>query len=351
MVRRNSTVNRKVEILVTIASRAIREGTTCLRASAWRALSLSVLMLWPSAIASAQEVTEYYAIDAIGSVRAVFDGVGNVVIRLDYGPFGRDLTPTPNAPDRKFAQLFRDGEAGLDYAEVRSYQVRTGRFTSLDPVLPAVGEPQRWNRYAYALNNPLGFTDPTGKTAVRGQEQHVRKPKHRTEHEEPWSLEVMAEMAKWEHNVALRILELRLEQSPLKASVTTSSEVTLPDGSKVRPNTVDPLTQIAQDVAHKAGPLTEPQIYAEIYALSVVGGVAFDALFTELPVFARGGLLNNNDVLRIGWNWMENPNAWLGLSRTGLPVLGTEVFRIAVGKAGSVFHAHVTLWPPPWMRP
>jgi hypothetical protein len=44
----------------------------------------------------------------------------------------------------------------LDYAR--------GRSTGVDPLL-ASGRPpgpQTWNRYAYALNSPLRYTDPTG---------------------------------------------------------------------------------------------------------------------------------------------------------------------------------------------
>ena len=39
-----------------------------------------------------------------------------------------------------------------------------GRFTSPDPLLSSgrPWEPQSWNRYSYALNNPLRFVDPTG---------------------------------------------------------------------------------------------------------------------------------------------------------------------------------------------
>jgi RHS repeat-associated protein len=130
-------------------------------------LSFAFLVLCTPAISLAQpppanEVTEYYGLDALGSVRIVFDGNGSVVARLDYAPFGRELSPGGNAPDRKFAQLFRDGETGLDYAQVRSYQARTGRFTSPDSVYAGLFEPQNWNRYSYSLNNAATLRDPSG---------------------------------------------------------------------------------------------------------------------------------------------------------------------------------------------
>jgi RHS repeat-associated protein len=124
-------------------------------------LVLAALIVLPAQARAQTEQVEYYALDAIGSVRVVFDASGAVVARLDYEPFGKELS-SAKGPDRKFAKLFRDSEAGLDYAEARSYQVRTGRFSSPDPVNAGLTDPQRWNRYGYASNNPLMFVDPHG---------------------------------------------------------------------------------------------------------------------------------------------------------------------------------------------
>jgi RHS repeat-associated protein len=58
----------------------------------------------------------------------------------------------------------RDAETGLDYFGARYYSEAQGRFIGPDPLLNSgrPWNPQTWNRYAYTLNNPLGFTDPTG---------------------------------------------------------------------------------------------------------------------------------------------------------------------------------------------
>jgi hypothetical protein len=48
-------------------------------------------------------------------------------------------------------------------------RLQPGRFLSPDPdtgTLLHIMNPQRWNMYAYALNNPLTMTDPTGKDAA-----------------------------------------------------------------------------------------------------------------------------------------------------------------------------------------
>ncbi len=58
----------------------------------------------------------------------------------------------------------RDTESGNDYFGARYNSSAMGRFLSPDPSMGSVAlrNPQTWNRYAYALNNPLKFVDPTG---------------------------------------------------------------------------------------------------------------------------------------------------------------------------------------------
>jgi RHS repeat-associated protein len=125
-----------------------------------------VAMLCAPGFASAQtETVEYYALDAIGSVRVVFDVSGNVIGRMDYDPFGAPLSSGTGLPSRAYAGLFRDGEAGLDFAQARSYQARTGRFSTVDPIYAGLFEPQAWNRYAYALNAPIAYADASGLLA------------------------------------------------------------------------------------------------------------------------------------------------------------------------------------------
>jgi RHS repeat-associated protein len=58
----------------------------------------------------------------------------------------------------------RDAETGLDYFLARYYSGAQGRFLSVDPENAGAkhADPQSWNAYSYALNNPLRYVDPLG---------------------------------------------------------------------------------------------------------------------------------------------------------------------------------------------
>ncbi len=51
-------------------------------------------------------------------------------------------------------------KAGI--ANGRMYDPTVGRFLSPDPYVQDATNPQNYNRYAYCLNNPLKYTDPSG---------------------------------------------------------------------------------------------------------------------------------------------------------------------------------------------
>jgi len=118
--------------------------------------------------------TRYLTVDHLGSIRAVTSQEKTVLARRDYLPFGEEIPPPLGgrtsvwAADAGFLQKFtgkeRDAETVLDYFGARYFSGAQGRFTSPDPLLNSgrPWEPESWNRYAYALNNPLKYTDPLG---------------------------------------------------------------------------------------------------------------------------------------------------------------------------------------------
>ena len=58
------------------------------------------------------------------------------------------------------------GGEGLSYYNARWYDAKLGRFVSADTLVPNPGNPQSFNRYAYVLNNPLKYTDPSGHDPI-----------------------------------------------------------------------------------------------------------------------------------------------------------------------------------------
>jgi len=104
--------------------------------------------------------------DHLGNVRMVTDEDGAPVSQHDYFPFGEEIMPMADETTKRFTGHERDGETGLDYMFARYYGSNLGRFLGVDPVVKFRRNsrfPQRWNRYAYVLSNPLKYIDPDGE--------------------------------------------------------------------------------------------------------------------------------------------------------------------------------------------
>ncbi|NJL26806.1 MAG: hypothetical protein HC897_02465 [Thermoanaerobaculia bacterium] len=106
--------------------------------------------------------------DHLGTPRQITNASGVQVALHSYYPFGQEATdPAQTAFTKKFTGHERDangtGTAGdLDYMHARYCSPTLGRFLSFDPIGGNPRAPQSWNRYAYALNSPMNYTDPEG---------------------------------------------------------------------------------------------------------------------------------------------------------------------------------------------
>jgi RHS repeat-associated protein len=138
---------------------------------------------YSSATQSDAGSTFYRTTDHLGSTRVVSDQSGEVCEQRDYYPFGEQIPvslgdsrhgvagygQTCGGLAQKFTAKERDAESGLDYFLARYYASSLGRFNSVDPLignLLRVVTPQRWNAYAYAVNNPNVYVDPDGLDAI-----------------------------------------------------------------------------------------------------------------------------------------------------------------------------------------
>lgn len=111
--------------------------------------------------AHAGTVTYVYT-DPQGTPLAEADAQGNITARFDYSPYGSiALGTAPNGPG--YTGHVNDPETGLIYMQQRYDDPSGGRFLSPDPVGVSPGNVLSFNRYAYANDNPVRFTDPDGR--------------------------------------------------------------------------------------------------------------------------------------------------------------------------------------------
>lgn len=95
---------------------------------------------------------------------------------LAFAPFGETYSASGSTgvTDISFAGNNEDTTTNLYDAQFREYSIQ-GRWPSPDPAGLAAANPanpQSWNRYAYALNNPLLFVDPSGLDACYKPDTH-----------------------------------------------------------------------------------------------------------------------------------------------------------------------------------
>jgi len=119
-------------------------------------------------------VTSSFLTDALGSPIAVTDSSGAVQTEYSYEPFGKTTsTGASNSSSYQYTGRENDG-TGLYYYRNRYYYPQLQRFISEDPIEFDGGD---INLYAYVLNNPLIFTDPSGesfKTICRTIARRIR---------------------------------------------------------------------------------------------------------------------------------------------------------------------------------
>ena len=114
----------------------------------------------PLARISSDGTIRYYHADALGSVIALTDDVGNVKTQYNYSPFGEtEILGEPS--DNPFQYTGRENdETGLYYYRARYYSPVLRRFISEDPLKQ---KNEGVNFYLYVENNPVNFIDPLGQ--------------------------------------------------------------------------------------------------------------------------------------------------------------------------------------------
>ncbi len=118
--------------------------------------------------------TYYYTYtDHLGSILTATNSAGTVVAEQNFDPWGRKRNTTnwtyasvPSVPTwlyRGYTGHEHLPEFGLINMNGRLYDPILNRMLSADNEVPGVFSTQGYNRYAYALNNPLLYNDPDGE--------------------------------------------------------------------------------------------------------------------------------------------------------------------------------------------
>jgi RHS repeat-associated protein len=103
--------------------------------------------------------------DHLGSTSVVMDASGQVVEEGYYMPWGGERGDQGiSTTDYGYTGQMKEGD--IYYYGARWYDPVIGRFMQADTIVPAdIQGTQAFDRYAYVNNNPLRYTDPSGKRA------------------------------------------------------------------------------------------------------------------------------------------------------------------------------------------
>jgi RHS repeat-associated protein len=117
--------------------------------------------------------------DHLGSTSLTTDQNGNVVARQLYDAWGNVRLRGDVKTDLGYTSQREDVSTNLMFYRARYYSPGLGRFISADTIVPEPGNPQSLNRFAYGLNNPVKYRDPSGHDVDCGigESNCHRKPK------------------------------------------------------------------------------------------------------------------------------------------------------------------------------
>ena len=123
-----------------------------------------------------REKIHYIMKDNLGSWTTVADEEGSVEQQLSYDAWGNLRNPNSWSGNYTGAPMFDRGFTGHEHLTAfglinmngRMYDPMMSSFLSVDQYVQSPGNAQGFNQYAYCMNNPLKYVDPSGWRYVGG---------------------------------------------------------------------------------------------------------------------------------------------------------------------------------------
>jgi len=113
----------------------------------------------------------FYHFNRTGSTLALTDSTGTVVDSYAYTPYGQLLrhigsSEQPFTFVGKWGVRQEGAGSSLYHMRARYYDADTAQFISREPIWPEIGNPRQLNPYQYAVNEPIGTIDITGRAPL-----------------------------------------------------------------------------------------------------------------------------------------------------------------------------------------
>ncbi len=120
-------------------------------------------------------INHYYYVttNKQGDVLGIYSASGALLASYDYDAWGNCTVNTVNPnytigndnPIR-YRSYYFDTDTGLYYLQSRYYDATIGRFINADGYVTTGQGVLSYNMFAYCMNNPIAFSDPSGCSAI-----------------------------------------------------------------------------------------------------------------------------------------------------------------------------------------
>ncbi len=104
----------------------------------------------------------------MGSTSLTTSATGTMISEMRYKAWGEVRYASGTTPTKYqyTGQYSYTSDFGLMFYNARWYDSALGRFAQADTMVPGAGNSQAWDRYAYANNDPVKYSDPSGHCPI-----------------------------------------------------------------------------------------------------------------------------------------------------------------------------------------